>query len=510
MSRGPDVSTGLHGALAVGSRLESYEIANILGVGGFGITYKGYDHDLRRDVAIKEYLPNGLAQRTADGTTVVPRSDNDRKHYEYGLKQFLEEARILAKFKERSIVHVNRFIEANGTAYLVMDYEDGESLAEQLKRSGVLTEAEARAILVPILEGLRVVHAKGVLHRDIKPGNIFLRKDGPPVLLDFGAARQALGEQTRTLTGIVTPGYGPFEQYGSLGRQGPWTDLYALGATMYHCLTGRAPVEAPDRITVLQEGAPDPLKPVVEAAAGRCSRELLTVVDWMLAPHAKDRPHSAEDVLARLTRRKGTSPEPRVASAFPKTQVMSGGTTDVAAERPSAPPPTKEQARAFEACRATAEQGEAAAQYELAMMHAYGRGTARDESAALEWLRKAAAQGHGAAQGKLGLMLFRGIGTAKDEVVAAEWLGKAAERGDIVAQFNLGMMYAHGLGVQQDLAQALKWYQLAAERGHAGAQTNLQVLAAQPRRRSRWPWISALVVLCLLALMIARRLWWRA
>lgn len=503
------MSTGLHGALAVGSRLESYEIANILGVGGFGITYKGYDHDLHREVAIKEYLPSGLAQRTVDGSTVVPRSDNDRKHYEYGLKQFLEEARILAKFKERSIVHVNRFIEANGTAYLVMDYEDGESLAEYLKRGGALTEAEARGILVPILEGLRAVHAKGVLHRDIKPGNIFLRKDGPPVLLDFGAARQALGEQTRTLTGIVTPGYGPFEQYGSLGRQGPWTDLYALGATMYHCLTGRAPVEAPDRITVLQEGAPDPVKPAVDAAAGRCSRELLAVVDWMLAPHAKDRPQSADDVLTRLAANQGGANAARTESAFPKTQVVSGHAATAPAERPSAPPPTKEQARAFEACRKTAEAGDAAAQYELGMMLAYGRGTERDEPAALEWLRKSATQGHGGAQGKLGLMLFRGIGTAKDEAAAAEWLAKAAEHGDIVAQFNLGMMYAHGLGVQQDRAQALKWYQLAAERGHTGAQTNLQLLAARPRSAKRWVWISVLVVLGLVLLVVARRIWLR-
>jgi len=503
------MSAGLHGALAVGSRLDAYEIATILGVGGFGITYKGYDHDLHREVAIKEYLPSGLAQRTADGTTVVPRSDNDRKHYEYGLKQFLEEARILAKFKERSIVHVNRFIEANGTAYLVMDYEDGESLAEYLKRGGVLSEAEARAILVPILEGLRAVHAKGVLHRDIKPGNIFLRKDGPPVLLDFGAARQALGEQTRTLTGIVTPGYGPFEQYGSLGRQGAWTDLYALGATMYHCLTGRAPVEAPDRITVLQEGAPDPVKPAVEAAAGRCSRELLAVVDWMLAPQAKDRPQSADEVLTRLASEKGAPVSPRTENAFPKTQVVSGGPAAPSAERLSAPPPTREQVRAFESCRKAAEAGDAAAEYELGMMLAYGRGTARDEVAAMDWLRKAAARGHGGAQGKLGLMLFRGIGTPKDEAAAAEWLAKAAEHGDIVAQFNLGMMYAHGLGVPQDRAQALRWYQLAAERGHAGAQTNLQVLAAQPRSGRRWLWISMLVVLALALLVVARRVWLR-
>src|SRR5712692_4493929 len=198
-----------HGALPVGSHIESYEIAGVLGIGGFGITYKGYDHSLHCDVAIKEYLPHGLAFRTGDGTTVIPKSDNDKKSYDYGLKRFLEEARILAKFKERSIVRVSRFLEINGTAYLIMDYEDGESLAEYLQKSGVLMEAEIRAIILPILEGLSAVHEKDFLHRDIKPGNIYLRKDGPPVLLDFGAARQALSERTQALTGMVTPGYAP-------------------------------------------------------------------------------------------------------------------------------------------------------------------------------------------------------------------------------------------------------------------------------------------------------------
>lgn len=129
-------------ALPPGSRIESYEISSVLGVGGFGITYKGYDHSLHCDVAIKEYLPHTLALRTADGTTVTPRSEHDRKYYAYGLQRFLEKARVLAKFKERSIVRLSRFLEANGTGYLIMDYEEGESLAERLRRVGVLEEAE--------------------------------------------------------------------------------------------------------------------------------------------------------------------------------------------------------------------------------------------------------------------------------------------------------------------------------------------------------------------------------
>jgi len=277
-----------HGALRVGSRIDSYEIASILGVGGFGITYKGYDHDLHCDVAIKEYLPSSLALRNADGATVIPKSNEDRKHYEYGLKRFLEEGRVLARFKEPSIVRVSRFLEQNGTAYLIMDYEDGESLAEYLQKTGVLNEREILDIFIPVLEGLRAVHGKEFLHRDIKPGNIYLRKKGPPVLLDFGAARQSLGEQTRALTGMVTPGYAPFEQYNSRSRQGPWTDLYALGATLYHCIAGRAPTESPDRIAALQEQDADPMKPAIAAGAGRYRTAFLETIDWMLAPISQD------------------------------------------------------------------------------------------------------------------------------------------------------------------------------------------------------------------------------
>jgi serine/threonine protein kinase len=492
-----------HSALPIGSFLESYEITAVLGSGGFGITYKGYDKSLACDVAIKEYLPHGLALRTTDGISVIPKSENDKKYYDYGLQRFLDEARMLAKFKERSIVRISRFLEANGTAYLVMDYEDGESLADHLGQSGVLTEAEIRKLLTPVLTGLRVVHAKGILHRDIKPGNIFLRQDGPPVLLDFGAARQALGEHTRTLTGVVTPGYAPFEQYGSLGRQGPWTDLYALGATLYHCAVGKAPVESPDRVAALQDGSPDPLRPASEAAAGRCSLELLAMIDWMLAPNAKDRPPSADVLFERLRLAPTTTAAPKTTQAsFPTTQVMPPS----AVEEPSAPPSTRDQITAFKVCREEAERGDAAALYRLGMMYAYGRGTAKDEAAAVTWLRQAAEKGHVAGQCKLGLMVARGMGVTKDEAIAVDWLRKAADQGDIAAQFNVGMMYAHGLGVAQDVSQAMHWYRIAAERGHPGAQTNLEVLENRPLQwRRLLVGAAALLAALIVLLLIARR-----
>jgi serine/threonine protein kinase len=219
-------------ALPVGTRLESYEIRAVLGVGGFGITYRAYDHQLECDRAVKEYLPAMFAVREPDGTTVTPKSGDDAESYEYGLRRFLDEARTLARFHEPNIVRVLRFIEAHHTAYFVMDYEEGEPLHVRLKRECRLGEADIRDIVVPILRSLRVVHAEKFLHRDIKPANIYLRRDGSPVLLDFGSARRALEEHGRSLTGMVTPGYAPIEQYLANERQGPWTELYALGSTL--------------------------------------------------------------------------------------------------------------------------------------------------------------------------------------------------------------------------------------------------------------------------------------
>lgn len=505
--KGNRVAQTHHGALPTGTRIESYEIASVLGVGGFGITYKGYDHSLHCDVAIKEYLPSGLALRTGNGTTVIPKSDNDKKYYDYGLKRFLDEARILAKFKEQSIVRVSRFLESNGTAYLIMDYEDGESLAEYLQKAGVLGEPELLDIILPILNGLKAVHAKDFLHRDIKPGNIYLRKSGPPVLLDFGAARQAFGEQTRALTGMVTPGYAPFEQYNSRSKQGPWTDLYAIGATLYHGITGRAPAESPDRIAALQEQEADPMKPAVVAGQGRYRPEFLAIVDWMLAPAAKDRPQSIEQVLARFQALGRPAATGARDSGFPRTQAAPVAETPTHVVAPTSQPvqSTRDEIEAFKAMRRRAETGEAEAQFKLGAMYAYGRGIAKDEAEAAGWLRKAATQNHLAAQTRLGLMLARGAGVPKNEVEAAEWLRKAADHNDPVAQFNLGLMHAHGLGVVKDRNEALRWYARAAAQGHHGARVNLNVLERSSSRGQWLIWIGAALLGLLLLALFARR-----
>ena len=273
-------------ALPQGYRLQEYELVRVLGQGGFGMTYLGFDHNLDKAVAIKEYLPADIATRTGDNS-VAPQASQFRGDFEWGLGRFLDEARTLARFDHRHIVKVHRFFEAHGTAYIVMEYAEGETLSAFLARKGTLSEAELKTILYPILDGLEVVHGADFLHRDIKPGNIIIRdEDDSPVLLDFGAARQAIGAKSRSITSIITPGYAPIEQYSSRGDQGPWTDIYALGGVCYQALIGEVPDDATDRVRT------DPLIPVSERCAGQASAGFLSAIDWALRVDEVDRPQS--------------------------------------------------------------------------------------------------------------------------------------------------------------------------------------------------------------------------
>lgn len=315
-------TTTYHHALPAGQRIEEFELKSVLGAGGFGVTYRGFDHQFHREVAVKEFLPSEVAMRRPNGATVTPRSDEENENYQNGLARFLDEARLLAKFDDPYIVRVHRYLQANGTAYLVMEYREGESLAQLLaRRKQPLEEEESRRILFEVLQGLQAVHAHDYLHRDIKPSNIYLRRDGPSMLIDFGAARYAIGEHSHSLMGMMTPGYAPYEQYSFTSKQGPFTDIYATGATLYRCLTQRAPVDAAERIAAVTENREDPYIPTIQAAAGRYSDALLAVIDWMLQLRAVDRPQTVDEVLDVLGD-KPTLPRsrrPTAASALDET-----------------------------------------------------------------------------------------------------------------------------------------------------------------------------------------------
>ncbi len=250
-------------ALPVGTRLGDYRLDALIGHGGFGITYRAFDTQLAKFVAIKEYMPVEFAMRRADGQ-VAPRSSRYADDFAWGRERFLDEARALARFRHVHIVPVLRYFEANGTAYTVMEFEDGHSVAQLLRQPGRrLQPDEVRRLTEGMLSGLGAVHAQGFLHRDIKPSNVIVRRDGVPILIDFGAARQAMGGRTRTLTSILTPQYAPIEQYAIDGKQGPWTDIYSTAAVLHHAIAGVAPPEAVSRVGT------DPYRPLAATHADR-------------------------------------------------------------------------------------------------------------------------------------------------------------------------------------------------------------------------------------------------
>ena len=287
-------------SLPVGYMLLEYRIERVLGIGGFGVSYLAHDTNLNAKVAIKEYLPNDLAVRNEETAAVWPKSSSDSEDYRIGLDRFLLESRTLATFRHPNIVRVNRFFEANNTAYMVMDYEFGESLNAWMKKRQERgepppDEAAVLQMVVPLIQGLDKVHEAGFLHRDIKPANIYVRdSDGSLVLLDFGAARQTASAEKEGMTSIVTPGYAPFEQYHSHGRQGPWSDLYAMGGVLYWFVAGRKPVEAAARIQS------DPQEPAVDIGKDKYSEAFLKAIDWALLPDDQKRPQSVAEFLPVL------------------------------------------------------------------------------------------------------------------------------------------------------------------------------------------------------------------
>lgn len=292
-------------ALRGGYQLHEYCIESVLGTGGFGITYKARDTHLETWVAIKEYFPVEWSYRGNDGVKVHSNAQGQAllpevqtSGYDWGLDRFLDEARVLARVQHPFVVRVRRYFRANGTAYIVMDYEEGEPLSALLKRERSLNEADVRGLLEEVLPALEAVHREGYLHRDIKPSNLYIRsRDGCVMLIDFGAARQSLNQRSKSITGLVTPGYSPPEQYVTRSdRYGPWTDIYALGAVLYRCVTGSPPTEAPDRQMW------DTLEPAVKVGAGRYHADLLTVIDRALAMRPKERFQSIaemQDALAK-------------------------------------------------------------------------------------------------------------------------------------------------------------------------------------------------------------------
>ncbi|MBX9265976.1 serine/threonine protein kinase [Chromobacterium violaceum] len=288
--------------LPAGYRLAEYTIVRQLSMGGFSVVYLALDDDDRK-FAIKEYLPRNLAERKDDGGVTVPH-DLDRDAFNLGLKCFFEEGRVLSGISHPAVVRVSNFFRANQTVYMVMEYADGRSLGRELELAGGrMEERLIRKWFAALLSGLREVHSRRLLHLDIKPANIYLRRNGVPLLLDFGASRQTLARQDKHFAAMYTPGFAAPEQYDKSQPLGPWTDIYAIGACLYVCMGGATPQPSRERCEQ------DLLAPASQVFRHRYSRELTSLCDRCLSLEPNLRPASVLEIQKSLQQTEYSQPE---------------------------------------------------------------------------------------------------------------------------------------------------------------------------------------------------------
>jgi TPR repeat protein len=468
-------------ALKTGQKLHWYEIKDILGQGGFGITYLAQDLNLQHEVAIKEYLPVDLCIRTKSGT-VSPVSEEHHERYYWGLGRFLDEARTVGQFKHPNIVQVRNVFEANNTAYMVMEYELGETFQDILNRRKTISESDLKTILFPIIDGMKVVHAAGFIHRDLKPANIFLRVDGDPVLLDFGSARTSLGQNHHSITSIFSRGYAPIEQYHSNEEtQGAWTDIYALGASMYRAISGIPPTDAVDRSAAIAQIESDTYVSISEIAnSDDYSEDFLKAIDFAMQFRQQDRPQSLSEWTATFDRRNnGEREQLKVDASLFEEQISEAESGDAVAQSKLAFMyakgfhAKKDEKTAIFWFKEAAANNHINAQYNLALMYAKGKGVSQDFSESRRWYELAAGQNDMMSQYALGDMYCKGIGTEKDTELAFKWFSKAADQENTNAEYKVAEMLHKGIGVKEDLISAYEWYAKAAGKGHTLAQMKL-------------------------------------
>lgn len=286
--------------LPEGTQLGVYEIKKATKIDSLVITYRAWNHHLKERVEIQEYFPHAFAIRTNGGLGVEPKSISDKDNFEYGLKAFLDKADILTQIEHPNIVESENILQLNGTAYLIMDYQEGVPLSKLLQSQASFAETELKYILVSILKALQKIHEYKIVHGNIQPAAIILSKTGEPLLTDFDVARLAIVAHTTKLADELSPGYVSPEHYEHANEPGPATDFYALGETMHYCITHKKPAAVQGRIMALSKGEPDPMSSLSGTPGAAYSAELLQAIDWMLRLEYNDRPQSAVEILALL------------------------------------------------------------------------------------------------------------------------------------------------------------------------------------------------------------------
>lgn len=514
--------------LSCGTVLDGqYVVGRSLGQGGFGITYLGYDLKLEMPVCIKEYYPEGAAMRSATQSSMVYwGSSENAQSLRDSRKSFVKEAQKAVKLRNLShVVSVWSVFYENETAYIVMDYIEGETLKDKLLRTQKpLGEKECVELLTPVMQDLEKAHERGIIHRDVKPENIMLDKRGEPVLLDMGAAKDLAksGQDGSTLSStlVVSQGFSPLEQYNQNGSIGPWTDIYAVCATVYYCVTGHVLPSATERV-----GGE-------EVSFRSCSPALAAVLEKGLAIKTGDRYQTMGELLNALKaaaanpnvkpeppKPKPPRPEPpktkpkrlvpalAVAAALlvavgvyfargekPDTVLTPPPETVPLTPTPAAPTSTAKTAAtdadalydkgealreqedyegAMSAFLGASEAGNDKAMNSLGELYEEGLGTAKDYETAFSWYKKAADLGNADAMGNIGWLYQNGYGVGQSYDTAIMWYTDAANAGSMWAVNKLGRLYRDGLGVERDSARALQYFTRAADAGFAASMNNL-------------------------------------
>ena len=507
--------------LPLGYLLNSrYIIGKVVGSGGFGVVYVAWDDNLDIRVAVKEFLPKDLAARSHDHVSLTPYTGNSRDDFAFGVEKFLDEAKALAKFQDHpGIVSVHESFRANGTAYMIMQYLDGMTLKEYLKRQPGEKVSFTIAVkaLVPIMDALREVHKAGFVHRDVSPDNIFITRQQQVKLLDFGSARYAIGEHSKSLTSVLKHGYSPIEQYTTKGNQGPWTDVYAVAATLYRCITGIVPHDSLDRLendsivlprslgvdipasseTTLMSGMAikaanriQDIKLFQEALLGKTlptDKNIEKVlpsagVKYVRCPECnannqiQDGDNSEELRCGKCKRELGIKPISSISRKSPEIITQSNG---------SKPKPKKVLPALVVSAAIIIALIVLVAVMAESPEEQYNKSlklTTVNQQKSLELLKKSAEHGHPPAQYTLGYKYLAGDGIPKDTKKAAEWLQKATDNGDAKAKILLGIMYYLGDGVQKDLSKAESYIAPGADAGDILAQNYLGKLYFDQKR----------------------------
>ena len=520
-------------ALPCGTVLhDRYLIGKMIGRGGFAITYIGFDYTLETPVCVKEFFPDGGAMRGQDGRSRVHWSAGTTGTIlKQGLETFVKEAKKAARVRSLdSVVNVWDVFYENDTAYIVMEYIKGVTLKEYLMKRGTLMDTEeCLRLMLPVIRDLKEVHKNGIVHRDISPDNLMIRENGKVMLLDLGAAKDLLKGKEQSSMLVYKSGFSPLEQYTEGTSIGPWTDVYAMCATIYWCMTGKNVPDAMDRMLGEEPEYPESMPETMKAALEHGLKvkpsdriqdmeELEKELEAELAK--KDSPVNSEKPIKnpeqqskdsekkhrdskepQETREKPKKPHSKYAVAglaliaavviaiFGFGLFSTGGSSgdlQKKAEKGDAAAQNELGLAYYEGdgveqdyetavlwFEKSAGQGYAEGQDNLGDCYYYGKGVEQDYEKAVQWYAKAAEQGHAKAQNDLGYCCQEGKGVPQNYIKAVVWYMKAAEQGYASAQNNLGYCYQNGRGVLQDQKKAVEWYTKAAEQGYAGAQSNL-------------------------------------